>query len=79
MYSLIEEEVTSGEVKLSLKYGRIPIVYETLNFCDLVTQVNKQCPLKKGPFRINSDKHYLPDYMPSVSYSKLNSCHKYSS
>ena len=59
--------MTSGEVKLSLKYGNIPIVDETLDFCDLVTQINKQCPLKKGPFTINFDKQSIPDYIPSVS------------
>ena len=71
MYSSIEEEVTSGEVKLSLKYGSIPIVDETLDFCDLVTQINKQCPLKKGPLKIDFAKQQLPDYIPSVSCTKF--------
>ena len=52
---------------MSLKYGSIPVVDETLDFCDLVTQINKQCPLKKGTFTIDIPKEEIPDYIPSVS------------
>ena len=59
--------MTSGEVKVSLNYGDIPIVDETLDLCDLVTQINDQCPLKKGPFSIHNVNQTIPDYVPSVS------------
>ena len=60
--------MTSGEVKFLLKYDTIPIVDETLDFCDLVAQINNlQCPLKKGPLKIDVAKQQLPDYIPSVS------------
>lgn len=61
-----EEEVTSGEVALKLNYGVIPIVDESLDFCDLITQINKQCPLQKGPISIKLSEG-LPNYIPSVS------------
>ena len=57
---------------MSLKYGDIPIVDETLDLCDLVTQVDKQCPLKKGKFPINiQDEREIPHYIPSVSMDAL--------
>lgn len=61
------EEVTSGEMKVNLKYGNIPIVDETLDLCDLVTQINKECPLKKGDFSFKFDEQ-IPDYIPSGGY-----------
>ena len=60
------EEVTSGTVKVSMKYGTIPLVDESLDLCDLVTQVNMKCPLAKGPFNLDL-KEDIPDYVPSVS------------
>ena len=54
-------------MKVSLKYGKIPIVDETLDLCDLVTQINKQCPLEKGKVHINIPQEAIPDYVPSVS------------
>ena len=62
----IEEEVTSGEVKIKLNYGKIPIVDETLDMCDLITEIGKSCPVKAGPFEVVL-KQNLPDYVPSVS------------
>ena len=59
---------------MSLKYGNIPIVDETLDLCDLVTQINKQCPLKKGAFPINVRDVKIPDYVPSVSIDTLTYC-----
>lgn len=62
----VVEEVTSGNVKVSLNYGTIPVVDETLDLCDLVTQVDKQCPLQKGPFPLKITAN-IPDYVPTVS------------
>ena len=60
--------MTSGEVKISLKYSDVPVVDMTLDLCNLVTQINDQCPLKKGlllPIPIRNE--IIPDYVPSVS------------
>ena len=71
--SLSVEEVTSGQIKISLNYGTIPIINETLDLCDLITQINKRCPLK-GDMTINvKESEALPDYLPSVSFVQ---CHK---
>ena len=59
---------------MSLKYGDIPIVDETLDLCDLVTQIDKQCPLKQGKFPINIQDIKIPDYVPSVSNDTLTYC-----
>ena len=73
------EEVTSGTVKVSLVYGSVPTVDESLDLCDLVTQVKRKCPLGKGPLSFKLEEN-IPDYVPSVSsnllivksYEKLN-------
>ena len=62
----IDEEVTSGTVKVSLNFGSVPVVDETLDLCDLVTQIDKKCPLQKGPFDLKITET-IPDYVPSVS------------
>ena len=61
-------------MKLSLDYGNIPIVDETLDLCDLVTQIDKQCPLKHGKLPINVPDEKIPDYVPSVSIDTLTYC-----
>ena len=60
------EEVTSGTVKVSLTYGTLPVVDESLDLCDLVTEINLHCPLEKGPFSFKLEED-IPDYVPSVS------------
>ena len=44
---------------------------ETLDLCDLVAQIDKQCPLKKGELPINVNGKEIPDYIPSVSMDAL--------
>lgn len=62
---IIEEEITSGEIKVKLNYGKIPIVDESLDLCDLITQISQQCPVKKGDFKVEITET-LPAYIPSV-------------
>ena len=70
---IIEEEVTSGEVKVSLEYGStIPLLDETVRLCDLVTQIDRLCPLKKGSFNINIPNKKIPDNMPPVSCNSID-------
>lgn len=64
--AFLVEQVTSGTVKVTLSYGSVPLVDETLDLCDLVTQIHKQCPLQTGPFTLQL-KENIPDYVPSVS------------
>lgn len=65
MTQYTEEEVTSGEVSVKLNYGVIPIVDESLDFCDLITQIDHQCPVQEGNFPIKLSED-LPSYIPSV-------------
>lgn len=65
------EVISSGDVKVSLNYGTIPIVNETLDLCDLVTQVKRKCPLKDNlKFSLTEN---IPSYVPSVSLTKHSS------
>ena len=57
-------------MKVSAKYGEISILDETLDLCDLVTQINKQCPLEKG-ILIIANKRTIPDYIPAVSQTSI--------
>ena len=61
------EDVTSGEVKVNLNYGNIPIIDETLDLCNLISQIDKSCPLKKNKDVKFTSQRDLPDYVPSVS------------
>ena len=58
--------MTSGTVKVSLTYENVPVVDESLDLCDLVTQIDRHCPLEKGPFDLKLTET-IPDYVPSVS------------
>lgn len=60
-----EEELTSGEISVKVNYGVIPIVDESLDLCDLITQINYQCPVSKGSFPIKTSQ-IIPSYIPSV-------------
>lgn len=50
---------------MKLNYGVIPIVDESLDFCDLITQIDHQCPVQEGNFPIKLSED-LPSYIPSV-------------
>ena len=66
----IEEEITSGNVKVELNYKNAPLFDKTLDMCDLIKKIGKSCPVKPGPFEI-ALKHNLPDYVPTVSTETL--------
>ena len=69
MYSFLiftDEEVTGGQVKVSLKYGVIPIYSSTMDLCDLVMQLTSlKCPLAKGDHDVDI-KQTIPGDAPSV-------------
>ena len=62
--------MTSGLVEATLNYGTISIVDEKLDFCDLITQINKNCPVPPGPFNLHFSKT-IPDFVPSVRPTRL--------
>lgn len=67
--SLAEEEVTGGDVKVSVKLDGIPIYSNDMLLCDLLKQERVTCPVK--PFSgFNSTTVTLPDVGVSVSLIK---------
>ena len=62
--------MTSGLVEVTLNYGTISILDEKFDFCDLITQFNKNCPVPPGPFNIHYEK-MITDYLPSVRPTTL--------
>lgn len=50
---------------MTLTYGDISIVDEKLDLCDLITQINRQCPIQKGPFDFTMSEN-IPSFIPSV-------------
>ncbi len=71
------EDVTSGEVKINLNYGNIPIIDETLDLCNLISQISLSCPLNKNKDVKFTLKRELPDYVPSVSITVTLMCRLY--
>ena len=59
------EEVTSGEIKVHLKYGIIPIYSNTFDLCSKLPLAGAKCPLPKG-VNILPIKETLPT-IPTVS------------
>ena len=63
--------MTSGLVETTLNYGTISIIDEKLDFCDLITEINKNCPVQPGPFNLHFVK-MIPDFVPSVRPKTIN-------
>jgi hypothetical protein len=51
--SLSEPIDVGAYVNLKLKYGSFTVLKATLDLCDKITAIDKQCPLKEGPFQVN--------------------------
>jgi hypothetical protein len=49
----LTEQVTSGEVKIAVKWGFIPIK-KTENLCDLIQQAGQTCPIASGNHQITT-------------------------
>lgn len=62
-----EEEVTGGNVKVSVKLDGIPLYSDTIALCDILSQERMSCPVK--PFSgFNSTTVTLPDVGVSGLY-----------
>lgn len=56
---------------MSLMYGDISVVDEMLDLCDLITQIDKKCPIPEGKLSIHLTFNMLPTYLPSVRPTTL--------
>ena len=61
------EEVTGGQIEISLKWGFLPID-QKVDLCDALKQAGKSCPLEPGTQTL-SVVQTIPSEAPSVSIS----------
>ena len=66
----IEETVTSGSVKVTLKLGFIPLPGQTFDLCDLLKDVGDSCPVEPGQLSIKQTLE-IPRSIPGVSIVSL--------
>ncbi|KAK9471166.1 putative ML domain protein [Dipodascopsis tothii] len=57
-------------VEVEVRYGFIRLVKETIDLCEQLEQVDKSCPLKKGPIDFSKDVE-LPDEIPPGKYNAI--------
>jgi len=66
-----DEEVTGGNIQLSLSINNIPFVNMPLDLCDAAQQAGLSCPLYKGNHSISITED-IPYLAPPVS--PMGSC-----
>ena len=61
--------MTKGKVKvLVMLDGLVPIINQVFDLCDLLDEVGKACPIKKGPYPVGPvSTPKIPDEAPRVS------------
>ena len=64
---IIDEMITSAKIALKINYEHIPYTNEFVDFCDAISQMNKQCPLEKGHFNWKIHTFVFTSFPPSVS------------
>lgn len=59
--------MTKGDIKLTIKYGIIPIISMDLQLCDEVKAIGLQCPLEPKTYdgKLSVD---IPSAIPGVSH-----------
>ena len=65
-----DESVTKGNIKVSVKYGFLPIYSGTFDLCTELSAVGIKCPTAKGP-QILKHSVTIPSEVPSVSCSLI--------
>ena len=64
--TLLEDVRKGAYVNLQVKYGLIKLVSMTQDLCDQVSNVDMECPVKKGLVKIVKEVK-LPKEIPPVS------------
>jgi hypothetical protein len=57
----LKEEVTGGNVAIKMKWGEFPIYDQTINLCDLIKDVGKECPLPAKTQQIITSVNFPSD------------------
>lgn len=65
MGELLEDVQDGAYVVLQVKYGLIRLVNTKADLCEQVTNVELECPIKKGPLRLTKEVE-LPEEIPPV-------------
>ena len=61
-----DEDVTGGNIKVSAKYGIIPVYSNTLDLCDTAQEAGLKCPFGAGKHSLKITEN-IPGEVPSVS------------
>ena len=69
--SLKEPVVQGAHVKVKVKLGFIQLLDQDMDLCEQIKNVNRECPLPKGPFELEHTVN-IPKEVPSVSFIALN-------
>lgn len=65
---MLKDTVTQGAyVEVSVKYGLITLIRETLDLCDHVKEVDLECPIEKGKLTLTKVVK-IPPQIPPVSF-----------
>jgi len=65
---VLKDTVTPGAyVEVSVKYGLITLIRETLDLCDHVKEVELKCPIEKGKLTLTKVVK-IPQQIPPVSF-----------
>jgi hypothetical protein len=64
---IIKEEITSGQIWVTVNSGEIPLIDQKLEFCEVLSQTKKSCPVQPGDFQLQQASS-IPIYMPSGLY-----------
>lgn len=65
---MLKDTVTKGAyVEVSVKYGLITLIRETLDLCDHVKEVELECPIEEGKLTLTKVVK-IPPQIPPVSF-----------
>ncbi len=68
---VFSEDIEPGaKVALTVKYGLITLIHQTADLCDQITNVDLECPLKKGKMSMTHAVK-LPDQVPQGKYTVM--------
>ncbi|KAK5107998.1 hypothetical protein LTR62_008892 [Meristemomyces frigidus] len=69
---ILNQNVTEGaQIHLSVKYGLITIIRQTSDLCNLVKNVDLECPLSKDKETSLSKEVHLPKEIPPGKYTVM--------
>lgn len=64
----LKTAVTSGSVDVTIKYGSITLIHQTLDLCEVVDKTAYRCPFAAGPLTISLSQT-IPSIAPPGDYT----------